>query len=131
MESLDNPVTYFALTSHHHLALNYIISYHTYENFTHHICLSTIVKATPITGLWGPEGSGRLRLQITRHSADEGGKVVTPNYRPPLLIFRVCCHRINSKRNGLESIPGPTDLQRSALTTTLLQAPIHNLKFFI
>ena len=25
-------------------------------------------KATPITGLCGPEGSGRLRLQITRHS---------------------------------------------------------------
>ena len=41
-------------------------------------------KATRITGLWGPEGSGRLRLQITRLSAHEGGKVVTLTYRPPL-----------------------------------------------
>ena len=41
-------------------------------------------KATPITGLCGPEGSGRLRLQISRHSAHEGGKVVTPTHRPPL-----------------------------------------------
>ena len=41
-------------------------------------------KAIPITGLWGPEGFGRLRLQITRHSAYEGGKVVTLTHRPPL-----------------------------------------------
>ena len=41
-------------------------------------------KAAPITGLWGPEGSGQLRLQITRHSAHEGGKVVTLMHRPPL-----------------------------------------------
>ena len=27
--------------------------------------------------LQGPEGSGRLRLRTTRHSAHEGGKVVT------------------------------------------------------
>ena len=50
-------------------------------------------KATPITGLWGPEGSGRLRLQITRHSAHEGGKVVTP-YTPaaftPRNILVIC-----------------------------------------
>ena len=39
-------------------------------------------KATPITGLWGPEGSGRLRLQITRHLAHEGGKVVTLMHWP-------------------------------------------------
>ena len=41
-------------------------------------------KATPITGLCGLEGSGRLRLQITRHSAHEGGKVVTTTHQPPL-----------------------------------------------
>ena len=41
-------------------------------------------KATPITGLWGPGGSGRLTLQIARHSAHEGGKVVTLTHRPPL-----------------------------------------------
>ena len=28
--------------------------------------------------------SGRLRLQITGHSAHEGGKVVTPTHRPSL-----------------------------------------------
>ena len=39
-------------------------------------------KATPITGLWGPEGSGRLRLQITRLSTHEGGKVVTGRLYP-------------------------------------------------
>ena len=42
-----------------------------------HIRMSIKGKATPITGLWGPEGSGRLRLQISRHSAHEGGNVVT------------------------------------------------------
>ena len=41
-------------------------------------------KKTPITGLRGPEGSGQLRLQITRHSAHEGGKVVILMHRPPL-----------------------------------------------
>ena len=41
-------------------------------------------KPTPITGLYGLKGSGRLRLQITRHSAHEGGKVVTLTHRPPL-----------------------------------------------
>ena len=38
-------------------------------------------KAIPITGLWGPGGSGRLRLQITRHSTHEGGKI-RPPYAP-------------------------------------------------
>ena len=41
-------------------------------------------KAIPVTGVWGPEGSGQLRLQITRHSAHEDGKVVTLTHRPPL-----------------------------------------------
>ena len=41
-------------------------------------------KAIPITGLLGPEGSGRLRLQITRHLAHEGGKVITLMHRQPL-----------------------------------------------
>ena len=57
-------------------------------------------KATLITGLCGPEGSGRLRLQITRHLAHEGGKVVT---RPPLTP------RI-SWYSFLESLPGHTEM---------------------
>ena len=32
----------------------------------------------------GLEGSGQLRLQITRHSAHEGGKVITLMHWPPL-----------------------------------------------
>jgi hypothetical protein len=43
-------------------------------------------KATPITVLWGPEGSGRLRLQISRHSAHEGGKVVTLTHGMLILL---------------------------------------------
>jgi hypothetical protein len=49
----------------------------------------------PVTGLRGLEGSRRLGSQISRHSAHEGGKVVTP-YAPAaftpgnilVLIFR-------------------------------------------
>ena len=83
-------------------------------------------KATPITGLWGPEGSGRLRLHITRHSAHEGVKVVILTHRPPLpqgiswYSFleaestpghtEMSTATINSKRHRLESILGPTDL---------------------
>ena len=82
---------------------------------------SKTCKAIPITGLWGAEGSGRLRLQINRHSPYEGGKVVTLTHRPPLppgiswysfleAESTVSCHRINSKRHRLESIRSPTDL---------------------
>jgi hypothetical protein len=34
--------------------------------------------------LTGPEGSRRLRLQISRQSAHEGGKAVSPTHRLPL-----------------------------------------------
>ena len=43
-----------------------------------------IKRATAITGLRGPEGSGRLRLQITRHSAHEGVRIITLTHRPSL-----------------------------------------------
>ena len=42
------------------------------------------VKQSLLQTYGGPEGSGRLRLQITRHSAHEGGKVITLTHRPPL-----------------------------------------------
>ena len=58
-------------------------------------------KATPITGLCGPEGSGRLRLQITRHSAQEGGKVVTLTHRPALSWYSFL---------EAESTPGHTEM---------------------
>ena len=38
-------------------------------------------KTTPIT--W-PSGFWSVKAQITRHSAHEGGKVVTLTHRPPL-----------------------------------------------
>jgi len=41
-------------------------------------------KAIPLQAWTGPEDSGRLRPQISRQSAHEGGKVVSPKYRPPL-----------------------------------------------
>ena len=41
------------------------------------------VQSSPVTGRAGPEGSGNLE-QITRHSAHEGGRVVTPMHRTPL-----------------------------------------------
>jgi hypothetical protein len=40
-------------------------------------------KAIPLQALTGPEDSRRMRLQILRQSAREGGKVVSPTHRPP------------------------------------------------
>ena len=77
----------------------------SYNNFNNNVTIKTILNLTysyPIFSLksmkvcikirqpsnkqplWGREGSCRLRLQITRHSAHEGGKVVTLTHRPPL-----------------------------------------------
>jgi len=42
-------------------------------------------KAIPLQAWRGPEGSSRLRFpQISRQSAQKGGKVVSPTHRPPL-----------------------------------------------
>jgi len=41
-------------------------------------------KAIPLQAWTGPEGSRRLRPQISRQSAHESGKVVSPTHRPPL-----------------------------------------------
>ena len=41
-------------------------------------------KAVPLQAWTGPEGSRRLRHHVSRHSAREGGKVVSPTHRPPL-----------------------------------------------
>jgi len=41
-------------------------------------------KAIPWQAWTGPEGSRRLRLPISRQSAHEYGKVVSPTHRPPL-----------------------------------------------
>jgi hypothetical protein len=46
-------------------------------------------KVTPIMDICGPEGFDRLRLQITRHSTHEGGKVVTLTHRPPYILVPV------------------------------------------
>jgi hypothetical protein len=41
-------------------------------------------KAIPLQAWTGPGGSGGLGPQISRQSAHEGGKVVSPTHRPPL-----------------------------------------------
>ena len=63
--------------------------------------LRAVEGAIPITGLCGPEGSGRLRLQITRLSAHEDGKFVTITHRPPLPWYSLL---------QAESTPGHTEM---------------------
>jgi len=41
-------------------------------------------KAVPLQAWTGPEGSRSLRSQISRQSANESGKVVSPTHQPPL-----------------------------------------------
>jgi hypothetical protein len=41
-------------------------------------------KSIPLQAWTVPEGSRRFSSQISRHSAHESGKFVTPKYRPPL-----------------------------------------------
>jgi len=41
-------------------------------------------KAIPLQAWTGPEGSRKLRPQISRQSAHEVVKVVSPTHRPPL-----------------------------------------------
>ena len=67
-----------------------------------------VVSATPRPLYPQEKTRYPLRLQITRHSAHEGGKAALP----PRISWlgNVSCHRINSKRHRLESVPGPTDL---------------------
>ena len=70
-------------------------------------------KATPITGLWGLEGSGRLRFQITRHSAHEvvrssplrTGRLYPQEY-PGTQGKRKC----QLPQNKFQASPLPTDL---------------------
>jgi hypothetical protein len=47
-------------------------------------CVFIGKKEIPLQVWTGFEGSRRLRLQISRQSAQEGGKVVNPMYRPYL-----------------------------------------------
>ena len=52
-------------------------------------------KAIPLQAWTGPECSRSLRPQISRQSANEGGKVVSLTHRPPLPIGNIpgthCC----------------------------------------
>ena len=61
-------------------------------------------KAIPLQAWTGPEGSSRLRPQISRQSAHEGGKVVSPTHRPtlPPRKYSWCSFLLEA-----ESTPGP------------------------
>jgi len=48
------------------------------------MCIKVKGQANTLQAWTGPEGSRRLRLQISRQSAHEGGKVVCPKHRPLL-----------------------------------------------
>jgi len=61
-------------------------------------------KAIPLQAWTGPEGSRRLRLQISNHPAQEGGKVVSPTHQPPLPPRK---HSWYSFLLEAESTPGP------------------------
>jgi hypothetical protein len=39
--------------------------------------------SSPVTGLRGPEGYGKLRFQDIMTTAQDGGKVVSFTHRPP------------------------------------------------
>ena len=50
-----------------------------------HVCMYVCNgKAIHVQAWTDPEGSSRLRLQISRQSAQGGGKVVSPTHRSPL-----------------------------------------------
>ena len=46
-------------------------------------------KAVPLQAWTSPDGSRRLRSQISRQSAHEGGNVASPKHRPPLVLISV------------------------------------------
>jgi hypothetical protein len=60
------------------------------------------VKAIPLQALTGPEGSRRLGSQISRQSAHEGGKVVSPTHWLPLPPLNIpgthFCERLSRPR---------------------------------
>jgi hypothetical protein len=53
-------------------------------NFYHRLLEEYKDKAIPLQAWTGPEVSGKLRLQISRHKAHECAKVVSPMHHPPL-----------------------------------------------
>jgi hypothetical protein len=61
-------------------------------------------KAIPLEAWTGSEGSRRLRLAVSRQSAHEGGKVVSPTHRPPLTPRKYTRYSFLLEA---ESTPGP------------------------
>ena len=99
----------------------------------------TIGKATHITGLWGLESSGQLRLQITRHSAHEGGKVVTcrlyPQEYPGTHFQRLSrphgTQKCQLPQNKFQASPLGIDPGPHRLVATLPQAPLYHRRYLI
>ena len=61
-------------------------------------------KAIPVKAWTEPEGSKRLSSQISRQSAHEGGKVVSPMHRLPLPPRKYSWYSFLLEA---ESTPGP------------------------
>ena len=54
-------------------------------NFSHLFIVKG--KSVPLQAWSGPEGSRKLRFPDYMTTAQDGGKVVSPTHRPPLLLF--------------------------------------------
>jgi hypothetical protein len=97
METLETNGLYspFVPLCHYGMLFNYAsgpigpyswLLIHTHvAQLTHSFDIFTFVKCYPITGLGRPLGYQEVwGSQISRQTAHEGGKVVSPTYRPPL-----------------------------------------------
>ena len=62
------------------------------------------VKAVPLQAWNDPEGSRKLRFQDFTTTAQDGGKVVSPTHRPPLLPRKYTRYSFLLEA---ESTPGP------------------------
>ena len=73
-----HPVGPFSTTDHHYCVHATVLAQSTA------LLIKAKVKSTPVQAWTGPHGCRRIRSQISRQTAHEGGKVVNPKNRPPL-----------------------------------------------
>jgi hypothetical protein len=86
------------------------------------------VKAIPLQALTGPESSSRLRSPISRQSAHEGGKVVSPTHRSPLTLEMFHDHSAAGRmsvKNSIDTIRNRTRDLPACSTVPQPTAPSH------